>query len=244
MHISGVVDFQSHSMYHKLIFISSIVEDFFYPSFNSFAMNLNVPLFRINGEENISRHAKLGTPIYKHASRFSAKKRYFDDENLRNECTQYVRLNGGEEFFKSNNWRKKLFSLVEEYRMEHGDLGYFEDEEILRESLFIEFRESKQMIEKNLYGKIVNHFCYPWWQGSDIASKISKQAGYLTNFWGILSDRRTNRYGDDPYRIVRLLSDDYILRLPGEGRKSFLKVVQEKISSNYSRFSNQLVQKD
>jgi hypothetical protein len=244
MHTSGVIDFQSHSMYHKLIFISPDVEDFFYTAFDSFAMNLNVPSFDINGEENISREIKLGTPIYKHASRFLGKNRYFDDENLRNECINFVKLNGGEEFFYKNGWRKILLNLVKEYRLKNGDIGCVEDEENLRNSLFTELVESKLMIEKNLPGKTVNHFCYPWWEGSDLAVEISKKTGYLTNFWGILSERRTNRCGDDPYRIARILSEDYIFRLPGEGRKSFLKIIQEKFSNNINGFKNRIIQQD
>ena len=244
MHASGIIDFQSHSMYHNLMFISSTIEDFFYPTFDSFALNLNIPLFRINEADNISRQIKLGTPIYKYASRFSGQNRYFDDENLRNECVQFVKSNGGEQFFKGNNWSKKLHNLVREFKSRYGDSGYFEDEGTLKESLFIELKESKNMIEANLPGKVVNHFCYPWWKGSNVAVEISKEAGYLTNFWGILPGKRTNHKGDDPYRIVRLLSDDYILRLPGEGRKSFPKIIQEKFSSNYRPFTQRLIQTD
>ena len=244
MHQSGVIDFQSHSMYHELVFVSSNIEDFFYPSFDSFAMNFNIPMFKINGKENIYRGINLGTPIYKYASRFLGKKRYLDDENLRNECIQYVRLNGEEEFFRRNNWRKKLFSLVKKYKMKYGESGHFEDEEVQRKNLFRELYESKHIIEKNLPGKIVSHFCYPWWQGSNLAVEISKEAGYLTNFWGPLQRRRTNHLGDDPLRIARLLSDDYIFRLPGEGRKSLLKIIKERISNNYNRFTRTLTQTD
>ena len=232
MHVSGMVDFQSHSLYHKLVFISPAIEDFFHPSFDSYALNMNIPLYRIKEKENISGSAEFGTPIYKYASRFSGKKRYFDDENLRNECIKYVKLNGGEEFFKNNGWPRILLNLVKKYRMKYGDCALLEDEKNLRDSLFTEMRESKIMIEKNLPGKTVNHFCYPWWEGSDLASEISKEAGYLTNFWGVLPNRKTNRKGADPYKISRILSDDYIFRLPGSGRKSLIKIIQEKLLKN------------
>lgn len=244
MHQSGVIDFQSHSMYHNQIFVSSVIDDFFYPSFDSFAYNFNIPLYKVNKIENILRETKLGTPIYRHASKFSGKKRYLDDENLRNDCIEYVQLNGGEEFFKSNNWRKILLDKVRKYKMEYKDSGYFEDEEHLRENLLVDFSESKKIIEKKLSGKIVNHFCYPWWQGSNLAVEISKNAGYLTNFWGLLSGRRTNRPGDNPFQIARLLTDDYLFRLPGEGRKSLRRIIKEKVSDNYTGFTSKLMQTD
>ena len=241
LHESKVIDFQSHSMTHHRISVSSSIDSFFYPSFDSYAMNLNVPLYRTNDKDNFSRIVELGTPVYKNSSRFSGKKRYFDDENLRNECIKYVHSNSGKEFFNQHNWRKKLFTFVEDYRKKFGDSGYFENEEQFKQNIFTELKESKFAIEKKLNGKTVNHFCYPWWIGSEVASKISKEAGYLTNFWGTLSDRRANKQGDSPYRITRLLSDDFIFRLPGKGRKSLVKIIQGKFSLNQKRMKEKLL---
>jgi peptidoglycan/xylan/chitin deacetylase (PgdA/CDA1 family) len=244
MHEAGVIDFQSHSMYHHLIFISSAIEDFHYPSFPCAHNNLNIPLIRVSGNENVERRTEPGTPIYKYATRFSGKRRYFDDENLRNQCIGYVKSNGGEHFFEKNNWRKMLMKLIQDYRKRHGDTGYFENEEELRRNQYNDLLESKLIIERKLPGKTVSHFCYPWWEGSDLAIEISKKAGYLTNFWGILPGRRTNRCGDDPYRIVRILSDEYLFRLPGIGRKSLLKIMEERFSAYYKGFAQKLIRPD
>ena len=240
MHESGFIDFQSHSMYHDLVYTSGDIVDFFYPGFDDYPMNINIPVYKENGEENIFRNAKLGSPIYRNSSRFAGKNRYFDDENLRNKCIEYVFINGGAEFLKRKDWRKNLFNVVQDYRNKYSDSGYYENFEQLRENLFFELNESKVIIEEKLSGKKVNHFCYPWWIGSSLASEISKEAGYLTNFWGILPGRRTNKSGDDPYKISRLLSDDYIFRLPGEGRKSLSQILGKKLSLDYSRFINRL----
>ena len=240
MHERGVIDFQSHSMYHDLIFTSSDIQDFFYPSFDDYPMNLNVPLYREKGDEDFSRNLELGSPVYKNTSRFAGKKRYFDDENLRDKCVECVNQNGGTDFFKKNSWRKNLFNVVRNHKEQYPDSGYYENQEQLRENLFFELNESKITIQKNLTGKTVNHFCYPWWIGSDLASEISKEAGYLANFWGILPERRTNMSGDNPYRISRLLSEDYIFRLPGNGRKSLAKILGERFLSDYSRFVSKL----
>ena len=240
MHDSGIIDFQSHSMYHDLVFTSPDIQDFFYPAFDDYPLNFNVPLYRQKGEEDIFRNAEFGSPIYKNTSRFAGKKRYFDDETLRNKCVEHVKLNGGVNFFKKNNWHTDLLKIVKDYRDTHPDLGYYENEEQLNENLFFEFSESKKKIEGKLPGKIVRHFCYPWWIGSDTASEISKEAGYISNFWGIIPQRRTNKKEDNPYKITRLLSEDFIFRLPGEGRKSLLSVLREKFSSNQKRLKEKL----
>ena len=244
MHNSGVIDFQSHSMYHCRIFISDIIEDFFYPSFDTYAYNFNVPIYSINGSDNISRETKPGTPIYRHASKFFGKNRYYDDQNLRNECIEYVQLNGGDEFFHNPNWRKKLINLTQNYKSKYNESGFYEDKKTYADNLFSDLIKSKALIEKQLPGKQVNHFCYPWWEGSHIAVEASKKAGYVTNFWGFFKERRTNRTGDDPFTIARILTDDFIFRLPGKGRKSLFNIYQRKISSNSNKFIKKLFQAD
>ena len=119
----------------------------------------------------------------------------------------------------------------------------FESEEEQKENIFTDLLESKRVMEKVLVGKIVNHLCYPWWAGSSLSMEISKKAGYLTNFWGIDEKRRsTNRVGDDPYRVSRFLGDDYLFRLPGEGRKSLRKILEEKLLMNYKGFLKKISQ--
>lgn len=237
MHESGTIDFQSHTMYHTLIFTSPFIEDFIHPSFDFYPKNFNVPIFKNNGTENISREADLGMPVYENAPRFSGEKRFFDDVGLRKMCVEHVKNNGDKSFFKKTNWRKILMEIAVEYKKKYGESTYFETEEEQREVLYEDLLESKRRIEKELNGKTVNHLCYPWWVGSDLAIDLSRKAGYLTNFWGIVEERRTkNRVGDDPYRVSRLLGDEFIFRLPGKGRKPLLKILEDKFLKNYKGF--------
>ncbi|MCB0753704.1 MAG: polysaccharide deacetylase family protein, partial [Ignavibacteriae bacterium] len=91
MENSGVIDFQSHSMNHYLISISPVIKDFIFPNYDGYALNLDIPLLQFDDKENYSRSLALGTPIYENDSRFSGKKRFFDDEKLRDECTDFVK---------------------------------------------------------------------------------------------------------------------------------------------------------
>jgi peptidoglycan/xylan/chitin deacetylase (PgdA/CDA1 family) len=237
MHESKTIDFQSHTMYHSLIFTSPEIEDFVHPSFDFYKMNFNVPIFLDNNIENISREAELGMPIYVNAPRFSGMKRYYDDVGVRKSCIEYVEHNGGSGFFKKPFWRKTLKDAVSEYRKKHGTTGYFEGEQEQEENLYTDLLGSKKTIEGKLPRKIVSHLGYPWWVGSDLSIAISKKAGYRTNFWGVIEERRTtNRAGDDPYRIGRLLGDECIFRLPGEGRKPLRKIMEDKFMIYYKGF--------
>ena len=90
-----------------------------------------------------------------------------------------------------------------------------------------ELSESKRQIEEHLPGHCVEHLCYPEGLGSQPAAEISRRLGYKTNFWSVRLDRALNRPGDDPYKIVRL-KHDYILRLPGVGRRSMVSIFSDK----------------
>jgi hypothetical protein len=116
MHDSGIVDFQSHTMYHTLMFTSPLIQDFIHPAFDYHYLNYNVPVFSKNGTDYVSRNVELGMPIYENHPRYSNKRRYFDDINIRNKCIRYVADNGGEGFFKRSNWRRKLLDVVYEHR--------------------------------------------------------------------------------------------------------------------------------
>lgn len=242
MHTSNVIDFQSHSMHHLKVFTSFHIDDFYHPAYDNYPLNLNIPLYRINGKEQMLRKAEFGMPVYRHESVFSGKPRYFENEDLTKDCINYVKANGGIEFFRDTGWRKALKNIVNKYaRM--NDFGHFGDETDLKEQIYWELYESKLIIEKKLE-KQVNHFCFPWWAGSTFASELSHKAGYLSNFWGILKEKKSNKPGGNPFRISRFLSEDFIFRLPGIGRKSLFKIHQEKFLENSRPFINQLLNKN
>ncbi len=235
----GTIDFQSHTMYHSMVFISPKVADFFYPGFDSYAGNHNVPLFQVDGVDHISRTAEWGTPIYTHEPRMGGKLRYLDDQNLREECVEFVTQNGGQDFFTQGNWRQQLHKVVENYRAKFGDRGYYESQEELNQAIFNDLVESKRLIEEQL-GTVVQHLCYPYYVGSKVAVELSQKAGYLCNYWGLLEERRgNNRLGDDPFWVARL-SDELIYRLPGEGRKSPLEILGRKFIKNSGRLVSKL----
>lgn len=111
-----------------------------------------------------------------------------------------------------------LFRLTQEYRSTYGLRGRKvtpreRDTEVLENFIL-----SKKLIEERL-SKEVRHFCYPYGVGSPLAVSLAQTAGYATNFWATLKNRRTNRPGDDPFYCPRL-KNDFIFRLPGDGRKS------------------------
>ena len=236
MHQSGVMDFQAHTMYHSLIFTSPKLVDFINPRFDFYRFgNINVPIFSTNGQDNVRRTADWGTPIYESEPRLFTQPRYYDNEQLRQRCIQFVKENGGLEFFKQRNWRQRLHAYFQKAQQELGRNGHFETLELQTQAILEDLQKARCEIERRLPGKQVRHVCYPWFMGCQLSVEMSKKAGYVTNFWGSLQERKTNRPGDDPFHVCRL-EDGYIFRLPGIGRKSLKKLISQKFQQNWSGF--------
>ncbi len=240
MHESGVIDFQSHTMYHHQICVSPQVVDFMHPSFSKYFFgNINVPVYRENGELNYARELPLGAPIYRSEPRMAGRPAYWDDEKLRQACAQYVQQEGGERFFQQADWRKKLavFHQTESKKTNHACMEKtVEQHRAIREDLI----ESKRIIEEMLPNKVVEQFCYPWFMGSPLVLRLSKEAGYKVNYWGIVPSRPTNRSRQSLYYVPRV-EDFYIFRLPGEGRQRLRDLLRAKVKNYLPGFAAQFV---
>ncbi len=237
MHISGLVDFQSHTLEHTLIQYSSEIVDFIHPTFRYGFRNFRVPLLRFAGEDQLHSRFRLGTPIYKHQPRMGAARRYFDDEQLRHACIAWVEDRGGEQFFAHPDWRNDLLGVVKDYRIYNQIEDRFETQEeqilALRHSLEL----SKKLIENHLPDHAVRHLAYPWNHFSSLSSSIARSLGYKSAFIDInskkfplmknnpyLVDRLIpiNEFGDDPFMITRVdARDNLVLSLPGNSRLTY-----------------------
>lgn len=229
MHQSGVIDFQSHTSFHHSVFVSHEFFDFINPSLQaSFLTSTLSPVIRKAGQDTIPHTLEFGQPIYKWAATMATNTRYIEDEYLSQSCIDFVRQNGGLAFFKQDNWRKLMKAHVVQYTTDHGSAARYQSPA----ERFAEVREdlhrSRQVIEDRL-GKPVKHLCYPWYAGSELAVRASKEAGYTSNHWGILGRRTINRPGTNPYYITRI-NDDYIFTLPGQQRINLPEVLYKKFS--------------
>jgi hypothetical protein len=228
MQKSGVIDFQSHTLYHNTVFVSSTIVDFvnpdFQPSFLSSDLN---PVIQNQGQDTILDQYEWGRPIYKWAPALSSEKRYIEDEGLCYDCINWVKHNGGVLFFQKAGWRKELKDRVLKYIRKNGDSGRFLSRQERYNEMYNDLYLSKQIIENKL-NKKVRHLCYPWFKGSDLSVLTSKEAGYECSYWGILNRRATNPIGVNPNYLARM-KDDYLVTLPGNGRSSLFKVMRERI---------------
>ncbi|MDZ7262168.1 MAG: polysaccharide deacetylase family protein, partial [candidate division KSB1 bacterium] len=187
MHQSGIIEFQSHTMYHHLIFTSAELVDFINPEFDYYLFgNIHVPVLRKDGRDLFDRVVALGTPIYRSSPRMGSQRRYFDNEGLRDECVRFVAERGGQAFFQSQGWRRTLVRFFREAQKRYGKNGHFESATEQRETIFRDLSESKQRIERHLPGRKVRHLCYPWFLGICLSVALSKEAFCVSIFLCIL----------------------------------------------------------
>lgn len=104
----------------------------------------------------------------------------------------------------------------------------YETKEEQTEDIKTNLLVSKKILEEKL-NKPIEHLAYPWGIGSPLSQNLSKQTGFLTNFWGPIPGLPCNDIEDcDLYKLVRL-KDDYVFRLTGQGRKSLYSIFTMKL---------------
>jgi peptidoglycan/xylan/chitin deacetylase (PgdA/CDA1 family) len=220
---SGYIDIQSHTYYHDRVFIQPHLLDFYHPLFRHNALGLDVPW--VGEGESYSNDLKWGTPIYQHASRFTGHRRLIDDEVIRQSCIDWVESRGGATYFKEKHWKRNLtshfHSVADKKRMSFRYETEQEQAERMREGLV----RAKTVLEEKL-NKDIRYLCYPYGNACEMAVSISKEAGYLCNFWCDVEEGLAAR---DSRYYIRRVKDDYLMRLPGKGRKSLMEIFREKL---------------
>jgi Polysaccharide deacetylase len=219
MHASGVIDMQSHSLYHHSISISPTVVDFTRPGLSTSFLHSDLAPIRQGNIDGLSPelHCPWGLPIYQWNARMCVHPAYIENTQIEDLCIRYVAENGGEAFFRTRDWRRQLTKILKNTRDKSAPVQ-FETAGEQRTAILADLRHSKATIEARLPGSRVQHFCFPWYRGSALAVKLSHEAGYVSNAWGSLLPRFVKPAEVHPVPIPRL-QPRYIYRLPGVGRR-------------------------
>jgi peptidoglycan/xylan/chitin deacetylase (PgdA/CDA1 family) len=95
-------------------------------------------------------------------------------------------------------------------------------------SLEQDLRDSRVAILRRLPGRSVEHLAFPMYVGTDEATHVAASLGFKACYWGAVKGRPLNRPGDSP-RTVSRLSDEFVRRLPGEGRVGIGYLLRERV---------------
>jgi hypothetical protein len=207
---SGIVDVQSHTWSHAMMYDEDVVLDWVKPEYDR--SELSGPVLQMGDSVTRVTQDMLGCPLYRVRSRMSDGLRYMDDSSVLEKCVEHVRKNGGADFFKGESWQTQLMNIVVT-----GN-GRFESEAERLAEITREMSRSREVLQLEL-GTRIRQICMPWAVGGKIAETVAKSVGYETMVADEMWGKRFVVKGGNPYRIMRL-KHKYIYCLPGVGRKT------------------------
>ena len=214
LHESGTVDIQSHSLTHALVPVSARIDDFVHPGFDAGAYaNANLPIASADDPRRPERRLRLGMPVFEARSRLSGRPRFLEAPELAQALVEHVAAHGSADFFERATWRRELAAVLDAWPEQRR--GVFETPQQTHEAIRDELALSKEMLESRLPGKAIRHFCYPRFDGCGLADRLAAQVGYRTIHGGI---DVSSRDGSTMPLPVQRISEEYLFRLPGEGR--------------------------
>jgi peptidoglycan/xylan/chitin deacetylase (PgdA/CDA1 family) len=219
---SGLLDFQSHTLFHARVHTSPQLAGFATPDSRRGYHAFDQPLVRDGDEDRLGEQVPLGTPLLRSAPRTSEDLRFFEDAEARTACVAAVADSGGAGFFLRADWEARLRAVFRSTRLR----GRTETREEQAAAIRRELAEARHVIQERT-GRPVVHLCYPWHAAGPTARRLALETGYATAFCGKVSGVPVTRPGGDPRAIARL-SEDYVELLPGRGRATLSEVLRRK----------------
>ena len=210
---SGVLDVQSHTWSHSMIFCEPRPVGVVDPSYAAEDF-LNRPRIWTDAGPVFMDISRLGYPLFPRRSRMSAAREFIPDAGACVALESFVAERGGREFFDRPSWRSDLAPHLASIP------GRTETERERDEAIEDELVRARDVLESRI-GRPVRHLCLPWGVTSASTYDALKRLGFSSAVANRLPGRMAASGGDDPFYIKRLHSR-HIYALPGRGRKIFV----------------------
>ncbi len=228
MYFSGFVNIESHTLFHKEVFINTSVVDFIEPGTPFLKYNfIGSPYYKI---ENIQKQPVLsdfiGLPVFESAPLMLGGPKLEVTGNFISACKEIFNQSTKQKI----DWKQRIIDFI---KKESANDSFFRRFENSINDVYTDLKLSRKEIQEHLDNKAGNHLCLPWTKGSDATIKVCKELDIKSCFWGVLDNKKINKIGDDPYFITRI-KNDFIFRLPGNGRRSLLSIYKYKMQRRLS----------
>jgi len=199
---AGVVDVQSHTWSHSMIFCGDAVIGRTGPALAEEPM-LNRPRIDADGESlDFLTPERIGYPLLKRRSRMSDARRFFPDPAAAAQL----------EISTDSPASRSVPPFAGKIR------GRWETADEQRRAVDRELAAGREVLEHRI-GTRVRHICLPWGVTGTVTRDALPRHGFLTAFANRMSGRFAVAAGDDPFFLKRL-SERHIFALPGRGRRS------------------------
>jgi hypothetical protein len=217
MHASGIVDVQSHTRSHAMIFSDETLTGFVTPDYAREPL-LGRPLASVDDPLRFVEPDALGTPLYQRRSRMSDALRFVADERAGDRCRDHVRRQGGAAFFGRTTWRQELMEIAA------NSPGAFETATAQAAAIRTELALGRALLNERLGTTSVRHVALPWGIAGELTRRALAETGHETAFAERPLRRRGVHAGDDRFQLMRL-SGRFLTCLPGRGRQWFFTTV-------------------
>jgi hypothetical protein len=206
MYESGLVDVQSHSLHHGLIFASDRPVDFCTHE-SRFSVDKVSPLLtHVNNKDLLEWKLPIGTPLFPMRPALASSWRYLENYNAREKCIAFVEQNGGSEFFSIDGWKGALQSV---YLNSKGVDGW-ETESGRQNRYRNDLLSGKQIIEERLHGAKVCAVALPWGAMHQEIPNIARDTGHELC---VMAYPFPNQYWNSPVPLYPRLFGDSIWTL-------------------------------
>lgn len=232
MYNSGLVNIESHTLFHSEVFKNLKVVDFVTDNNSFLPYNFvgspylsffgNVPRLRLE--------QFTGLPLFETAPLMLCGSRLDFSSDFINKCKEFYSRYAASDSSKST-WKKEIRKFVKE---SSGNTKYFNIETRSEKHVYEDLEKAREVIQNKLDKNAGNHLCLPWTIGNNQTINVLKELGIKSCFWGVLKKKTINRTGDDPYFISRI-KNDFIYRLPGNKRKPLFSIYSYKIKRRISK---------
>ena len=228
MSASGMIDVQTHSMFHHSVAVSSRIIDFVRPDHpRGFLADDLVPMIR--DHESRLRPAPLGAPLYRSDARYGRQAAFWEHPNVIDACVSHVASSGGSSFFDRPGWKRQLGQIAARERA-RGCVGAFESPEEQVAAILEDLIAARELLEGRLPGAAVRHLCLPWYRGSALVHELAPRAGYESIACGSILPSWARSSTTVP--CMARLPYWYVRRLPGQGRLSMRRVLLDRARSS------------
>lgn len=229
MYQSGYVDIESHTLFHKEVFITNKVVDFITAKSPNIPYNFAGSAYltkeNLNTRFNISDF--FGLPIFESAPLMLAGPKINFTQEFIKKCEEiYQKKNSNND----NLWKNEIISLIS---CKETSSKYFNLQSDSMNDVLEDLSLAREIIQGKLDKSAGNHLCLPWTIGNRKTVEVCKKLGIKSCFWGILDYKRINKPGDDPFYITRI-KNDFLFRLPGKKRKSIISIYSNKLKRRVS----------
>lgn len=174
---SNVLQMESHAQTHTWFPTSGKIIDFRHPNDRHDWMTWNdhvekKPFLQVDDENLV----KYGAPVFENEKSLMAQ-RFYPEVDLTSKLQEFVRENGGLEFFNNPDWKKKLESRTIDLNGSMEVSGKSESNSEHYNRIKAELNHSKTTLEKAI-GRDIIMLCWPGGSGSKDGEQAIKELGY------------------------------------------------------------------